>query len=121
MKKSLITFFTVLFCLTSSISWSLEYKDLVKRDGLYYKKFTEVPFTGKISGKSQFTKIFAKGSFKNGKKFGSWVFYYDNGQLSGKGNFKNGKRDGYWVDYFKTGRKSSSLTGTYKDGKKISD
>ena len=24
--------------------------DLVERDGLYYKKFTDVPFTGEISG-----------------------------------------------------------------------
>ena len=27
--------------------------DLVERDGLYYKKFTNVPFTGDVTGKSQ--------------------------------------------------------------------
>ena len=27
--------------------------DLAVRDGLHYKKFTEVPFTGKVTGKSQ--------------------------------------------------------------------
>ena len=80
MKNLLITFFTVLFCLTSSVGWSLEYKDLVKRDGVYYKKFTDVPFTGKITGKTT-------GSFKNGKLDGSWVAYYDNGQLNFKGNY----------------------------------
>ena len=33
--------------------------DLVKRDGLFYKKFTTVPFSGKVTGNTQ-------GSFKNG-------------------------------------------------------
>jgi hypothetical protein len=27
--------------------------DLVKRDGLHYKKFTDVPFTGEVTGKKQ--------------------------------------------------------------------
>ena len=66
MNKILITFFTVLFCLTSSVGWSLEYKELIKRDGLYYKKFTDVPFTGKITGKEQ-------GLIKNGGKEGFWT------------------------------------------------
>ena len=43
-------------------------KDLVERDGLYYPKFSEVPFTGKTQG-----------SFRKGKKHGPWVGYYDNG------------------------------------------
>ena len=53
MKKLLITFFTVLFCLTSSVGWGLEYKDVVEQDGIYYKKFTEVPFTGEITGQKK--------------------------------------------------------------------
>jgi hypothetical protein len=55
--------------------------DLVKRDGLYYKKFSEVPFTGKVTGTSQ-------GSFKNGKKNGPWKIYWDSGNLKEKGTFK---------------------------------
>ena len=58
--------------------------DLVERDGLYYKKFTDVPFTGKITGKEQ-------GSYKNGKRHGDWVTYWDNGRLRRKGKYKNGK------------------------------
>jgi len=27
--------------------------DLMKRDGFYYREFTDVPFTGKITGKEQ--------------------------------------------------------------------
>jgi len=39
---------------------------LVKRDGIYYEKFTDVPFTGKVDGKTT-------GYFKNGKRDGSCV------------------------------------------------
>ena len=109
MKNLLITFFTVLFCLTSSVGWSLEYKDLVKRDGIYYKSFTDVPFTGEVTGKKN-------GSFKNGKKEGSWFNYHDNGQLWGKGNFKNGFQNGYWEGYWFNGQ--ISFKGNYKNGNK---
>ncbi|MDB9800260.1 toxin-antitoxin system YwqK family antitoxin [Alphaproteobacteria bacterium] len=114
MNKILITFFTILFCLTSSVGWSLEYKDLVKRDGVYYKKFSDVPFTGKVTGQEQ-------GSIKNGKKDGSWIEYWDNGQLKLKGNWKNVMSEGSWVSYKRNGTVSKELTGTYKNGKKISD
>ena len=31
-------------------SWGLTLDDLVIRDGFYYKKYTDVAFTGKIEG-----------------------------------------------------------------------
>ena len=79
MKTFIITFFTILFCLTSSVGWSVTLDDLEERDGIYYKKFTEVPFTGKIEGDRQ-------GIMKNGMKEGEWKIYYDNGQLQDKSN-----------------------------------
>ena len=109
MNKTLITFFTVLFCLTSSVSWSFEYKDLVERDGIYYKKFTDVPFTGKTTGQEQ-------GSFKNGKKDGSWISYHENGQLEFEGNYKNDKKEGSWVRYWDDGQ--LKFKGDYKNGRR---
>lgn len=70
--------------------------DLVKRDGLYYKEFTDVPFTGKITGKKQ-------GSYIVGKRVGFWVSYHDNGQLSWKVTFKDGKEEGIWTHYSRDG------------------
>jgi antitoxin component YwqK of YwqJK toxin-antitoxin module len=49
-------------------------EDLVERDGLHYKKFTDVPFTGEVTSKGE-------GSFKDGKEDGPWVYYYRNGQV----------------------------------------
>ena len=87
-------------------------KDLVERDGLHYKKFSVVPFTGKITGNTQ-------GTFKNGKKDGPWVSYHENGQLWTKGTYKNGKKDGPWVGYEDDGTVWEKYTGTFKDGKKV--
>jgi hypothetical protein len=86
--------------------------DLVYRDGIVYKKFSDVPFTGKITGK-------ITGTFKNGKKHGPWVSYYDNGQLMGKGNYKNGKTDGPWVSFNIDGTVYEKYTGTVKNGVKV--
>jgi hypothetical protein len=68
--------------------------DLVKRDGLYYKKFTDVPFSGEVADQA------TGGVFTNGKKEGLWVEYWENGQLQKKGTYENGKKEGTWVTYF---------------------
>ena len=61
-----------------------------------------------------------KGNYKNGKKDGDWVSYWEDGNLLAKGVYKNGEMDGDWVGYWEGGE-SMELTGTYKDGVKISD
>jgi len=53
--------------------------DLVKTTGLYYKKFTDVPFTGVVD------EGLRRGAIKNGKQEGPWVGYWSNGQLMYKG------------------------------------
>ena len=69
---------TVLLCLSASLVWSETIKDLVKRNGVFYKKFTDLPFNGKITGEYN-------GSFKNGLPDGYWVAYHENGQIWYKG------------------------------------
>ena len=90
--KSIITFLTILFItLLFSPSWSdtLTIDDLVERDGLFYKKFTNTPFTGEVSG-------IQSGDFKNGKRIGEWLTYYQNGQLRLIRNYKDGKEEGLY-------------------------
>ena len=129
---------TILFLsLLSSPSWSETFDDLVKRDGLYYKKFSDVPFSGKLTGKGknlikngkeegEWTHYYhtgfllAKGNYENGKREGAWVAYYPNGQLNYKGNFKNHKKEDMWVVYHRYGILDGEATGTYKKGDRIS-
>ena len=86
--------------------------DLVITNGLFYKKFINVPFTGEVTGLEQ-------GAFKDGKREGPWVFYYDNGQLSLEGTYKDGKADGPWIAFNEDGTVWGTYTGTFKDGEKV--
>ena len=107
--KKLFLLPILLLSLISTSCWGVEWNDLVKRDGLYYKKFTDTPFTGKVSGEEQ-------GKMKNGIREGKWIEYYrENGQLYEKGSYKNGKREGEWVEYHKYGQLKRK--GSYKNGK----
>ena len=100
----------VLLFPTLAFGETVDWSDLVYRDGLHYKKFTDVPFDGEVTGKGQ-------GSFKNGKRDGSWVSYHKNGQLWSKGTYKNGELDGPRVSYYDNGQ--LDFKGTYKDGEKV--
>jgi len=123
-----------------SLTWgeTVEYgEDFVEREGLYYKKSSDIPFTGKVTGKEKGSikngkkvgpwidcqdsrQITSKGNYKYGKRVGPWVIYFDNGlimskgNLTSKGNYKYGKKDGPWVGYWDNGKLESK--GTYKDG-----
>jgi len=110
MKRFLapILLVTLLFpSLALAASRGLEMDDLVERGGLYYEKFTDVPFSGKIEG-------LQRGSFKDGKQDGPWVRYHDTGQLQWEGAYKDGKEEGPWVSYWSDGQLWEK--GTYKDG-----
>jgi hypothetical protein len=103
------TFLICLISLSPNVVLSETMYDLNKRDGLYYKKFNDVPFDGKITGNPQ-------GEFKNGKREGAWVWENKNGQVNTKGNYENGKEEGAWVTYYDSGKLSHK--GVYKSGKK---
>ena len=64
---------------------TIQFKVVVKTDGLYHKKFTDVPFTGTVTGRRQ-------GYIKKGQWDGPWVQYHQNGTVSDEftGTFKNG-------------------------------
>ena len=86
MKTLLLLLF---MSLLSTPSWSETFDDLVKREGIYYQKFTDVPFTGKITGAEQ-------GLLKNGKKEGVWTWYDKNSQLFMKHKLQTHNPQGVW-------------------------
>ena len=90
--------------------------ELVKRDAIYYKKSSDLPFTGRITGLSEGwikdgkpegpwlefhrkRKLYVKGTYNEGKREGSWSAYWPNGQLLYQAMFQNGKIEGSWNDY----------------------
>ncbi len=104
---------TLALALLALPSWGadLTIDDLVERNDLYYKKFTNEPFTGKVSGKQN-------GKFKDGKSVGEWEEYHENGQLKYVENYSDGKREGYWEYFNEDGTVDTERTGTYKNGVK---
>jgi len=108
------TLITIIFLSLLSSSCSVPSDDLVVRDGVYYKKFSDVPFSGKVTGSY-------KGLIKNGKKEGAWVSYYADGQLHYKGNYKNGKMEGRFIYNSPNEEFNKKWSGIFRNGVKISD
>ena len=118
--------------ISASQSWSetLTFDFLVENEaqGLVYKKFSTIPFTGTVIPNSNFPM---QGSFKEGKREGYWEYFYEsgvlrakldyengmavglaeyfhsNGQLSSRGTLKNSMREGLWEGYDSSGVLSS--------------
>ena len=113
MRHILTTVFLIVLLFPAlALGETVKYEDLVYREGLYYKKFSDSPFTGKVTGKRQ-------GAFKDGKKDGPWVQYHDNGQLKSKGIYRDGKENGPWISYNSDGTVDEKYTGTFKNGVKV--
>jgi hypothetical protein len=56
MKKHILTLCLTCLILLSPhvvLSETVKFEDLVERDRLYYKKFTDAPFNGKVAGREQ--------------------------------------------------------------------
>ena len=67
--------------------------DLVEREGLFYQKFTNIPFDGQVSG-------MVNGSFVKGRLDGNWTSYFSDGQLREVGMYIDGNRDGVWKTFY---------------------
>jgi antitoxin component YwqK of YwqJK toxin-antitoxin module len=125
-------------CLTASGAFATSIDELVIVDGLWYERFTDVPFTGEVDeGRHRGTikngtrvgpwvayyvdgRLWYKGAYKSGKQEGPWVAYWENGRLRYKGTYKNDRKEGPWLWYNEDGTKSSP-TATYRNGEKVSD
>ena len=104
----------ILMFLTSLPSWALTMSELVKSEGVYYKKFSDTPFAREVEGRYQ-------GKFKNGKRDGYSIQYWPDGSLFQKGNWKDGKKEGSHTTFTLEGDVWKDLTGIFKNGVKVSN
>ena len=134
--KRLIPF--ILMSLVALPSWGETMDDLVERDGIYYKRFSDEPFTGQVAGLARGTikngriegswkKFYPSGdlhidaNYMNGVKHGSEIVWWINGNLHKKGTYENGKKVGTHVFYDIDGTLLSEWSGIFSNGRKISD
>ena len=101
---------------------SVKHQDLIERkDGVTYKKYARVPFTGAARSFNEMVNCFlpqtlrTETNYKNGKLHGLWERYYDNGKLAYKKNYKDGKLHGLWERYYDNGQ--LWFKENYKNGK----
>ena len=100
-------------------------EDLIKRkDGLYYKKYAKVPFTGLVKPSSKYQHFLGNLHYKNGKKNEDlWESFHPNGSVRfrarGKkvwqGNVQRFRYAGLWEEFRDTGELLNR--GNYKNGK----
>ena len=79
---------------------SIQMDEIVKRDDTFYRKFSNIPFSGHIESYHPNGQLKIIGDLLNGKKVGNWIEYYLSGIKKSEGQFANGKKDGPWVYYF---------------------
>ena len=87
--------------------------DLVERDGIFYFKDSDIPYSGKvIYEKNRFLN--ETGTLENGKKIGEWITRHnDSGVLERKNTYINGKiKDGLRKNYHWNGRLWNSVNFT---------
>ena len=94
MKSMLLS---IMFCLISSVSWGMLHSaetalwtDLVENpgDGLIYKIFLTMPFTGTVVATDDDP---IQRSYIDGSKHGEWIEFNANGMVLAKRNYKEGK------------------------------
>ena len=96
----------------------IPFDEIVERDDTYYKKFSNIPFTGHIESYHPNGQLKILGELSNGKKINKWVEYYISGVKKSEGYYDKGKKNGKWLYYFlnsKTKEKQFYTDGN-KDG-----
>ena len=121
MNKLFVSFLLSLLVVTNPV-FATSMEDIVERDGVIYKKFSQDVFNGKLDeGKMQGNilkgvmvgdwvmfnedgQLRAKGKMKNSAMHGPWKFFNDDGNLDEFGDYNDGKRVGLWKNYNKDGK-----------------
>ena len=97
---------------------SIQMDEIVKRDETFYRKFSNIPFSGHIESYHPNGQLKIIGDLLDGKKVGNWIEYYLSGIKKSEGQFANGKKDGPWVYYFlnATIKEKQFFIDGHKDG-----
>ena len=118
MKKLLLIVLPLLLIVGCSSPEPINYETtLIERDGVFYTKDTNKPYSGPVFSLSNSGKKNDEGILLNGKKDGLWIGWYENGQKVEEGTYKDGKKDGLWTRWYGDGQKLRE--GTYKDGEEV--
>jgi len=84
--------------------WEITEKD----KAIYYREseydLNNFKLNGKVSDYTLSGNLLMEGTYSFGKKYGNFIFYFDNGVIKSEGRYENNKRIGYWKYYYNTGQ-----------------
>ena len=83
---------------------------------IYFIKGSDTLYTGKTYELHRKGHKWIEGNYKDGKKDGLEVWWYDNGQKMSERNYKDGKQNGLMVGWHDNGQKYTEIN--FKDGKR---
>ena len=118
--KKLLPLLSVLFLIfgCSSIEPINYEKSLIERDGIFYTKDTNIPYSGPVFSLNVNGLKKKEGYLKDGKMISFIGFeWYENGLRRSEINYTDGKKNGPGTWWYKDGKKS--YEGIYKDGNPI--
>ena len=126
-----VIYLTILFASCSKAPINME-TELVEKDGTYYDKVKDTPYTGEAYSNFRDHGKKSSGHLLKGKKEGEWVQWHESGKISTKENYVNGQANGIWEQWFQNGkiklrasfRKGEAhgqRTEWYENGKKMQE
>ncbi|MDP6229468.1 MAG: hypothetical protein QF765_02030, partial [Candidatus Marinimicrobia bacterium] len=76
-KLLLITLLLIVGCSKEPINYETT---LIERDGVFYTKDTNKPYSGAVFSLHKDGQKWEEGTYKNGEPDGKWTEWYENGQ-----------------------------------------
>ena len=107
---SILILFPTNKCFSDSKTW----ENLVERKNLFFEKFKNTPFSGKVEVYWPNGYLKETGMIKNGRKENVWEYYHKNGKLKEIEFFTHGVLNGTREQYGSGGQ--LYIKATYKDG-----
>ena len=115
MKRLLLIVLPLLLIVGCSSPEPINYETiLIERDGVFYTKDTNKPYSGLVFSLYEGGGKKSEGIIKDGKRDGKWTLWYENGQKNVEVTLKDGKEDGIYTTWYENGLKESEYT--FKDG-----
>ena len=99
----------------------LIFDDFLFRDEKIYKKFSDIPFTGRIKSPNGKDKFWLITNYKDGLAHGLSQSFFLDGSVKQTGMYDKGDRTGKWIGYYPDGSIDYTMTSIFKNGVKISD
>tara|TARA_A100000164_G_C21786739_1_gene713780 strand:+ start:250 stop:678 length:429 start_codon:yes stop_codon:yes gene_type:complete len=104
----------IILLLISPSVWSIACNELVRRDGVTFKKGSDERFSGKVTS---FCRRIYSGTYINGRCEGRCKTYFDNENLFKDYFIKNGKMEGVQRIYWANG----NLRAMWREEKALED